>query len=479
MGLQINHNVAALNAWRNLGVSNSFLTKSLEKLSSGYRINRGADDPAGLLISEQLRAQISGLDQAVKNSSDAISMVQTAEGALTEMNNMLNSIRTLAVHAANTGANDTNSIAADQTAVDKAIDSMQRIATTTKYAGKNLLDGSAGTSIDKKTAQASKMGAIVVGQVGASGTVDINITTVALQATYATTAIAACANGTLAVWVESGGVARTIGTYAVGSTVGSNGAAIASLINADSANTGIYASGNGTTDLNIWACGFGDSYKLRVVISSNVINAAADVNTSNLGTDVAGSFGGDIVTGSGLVLYGSSASSWSGTSVTLASNHSTITGALSIVTGALKFSLTDNAASTDVVSYSIGDMRSTKIGVVAALGNANGLDDVKAGAGFALATNASSAVAIIDDAINDVSTQRANLGAFQKYTLETTINNLGVTKENLTASESRVRDVDMAQEMMEFTKNQILVQAGTAMLAQANQLPQSVLQLLK
>ena len=124
MGLQINHNVAALNAWRNLGVSNSNLSKALEKLSSGYKINRGSDDPAGLLISEQLRAQITGLDQAVRNASDAISMVQTAEGALTEMNSMLNSIRSLAVHAANTGSNDTNALSADQSAVDKAIESM-------------------------------------------------------------------------------------------------------------------------------------------------------------------------------------------------------------------------------------------------------------------------------------------------------------------------------------------------------------------
>ncbi|MEK6556965.1 MAG: flagellin, partial [Candidatus Margulisiibacteriota bacterium] len=141
MGMQIMNNIAALNGWRNLGVSNAGLSKSLEKLSSGYRINRGSDDPAGLLISEKLRAQIGGLDQAVKNASDAISMVQTAEGALTEMNNMLNSIRSLAVHAANTGSNDTAAIAADQTAVDKAVTSIQRIATTTKFAGKSLLDG--------------------------------------------------------------------------------------------------------------------------------------------------------------------------------------------------------------------------------------------------------------------------------------------------------------------------------------------------
>ncbi|MEI7942604.1 MAG: flagellin, partial [Candidatus Riflemargulisbacteria bacterium] len=141
--MKINNNIAALNAWRNLGISEAGMSSSLEKLSSGYRINRGADDPAGLLISEKLRSQITGLNQAISNANDAVSMVQTAEGALTEINTMLNSIRGLAVHAANTSANDASSIEADQTAVDKAIESIQRIATTTKFAGKLLLNGSA------------------------------------------------------------------------------------------------------------------------------------------------------------------------------------------------------------------------------------------------------------------------------------------------------------------------------------------------
>lgn len=493
MGMQINHNIAALNAWRNLGVSNSQLGKSLEKLSSGFRINRGADDPAGLLISEQLRAQIGGLDQAVRNASDAISMVQTAEGALTEMNNMLNSIRSLAVHAANTGANDTNAIGADQTAVDKAVESIQRIATTTKYAGKNLLDGSAGTAIDLKTAGLTTVSGVIVGQVGQSGdNITYCIETKATEATkilsMAGTATAFSVAGTLTVWTENCGTAATVGVYAIAAA--DTRAAVIAKINSDSASTGVFASAEVNSQIALYSCAYGDSVKIRTVIAAELAGGGVAVDASAEGVDIVlhlkgGSTVGDEataveLTGSGLTVYGSSTSEWSGTQFAILSDANTtgeVAAALSIVTGNLQFSLTEDASSDNIISYSISDMRATKIGVVSTLSGSS-IDAIKSSAAYALSTDAAGAVQIIDDAINDVSTQRANLGAFQKYTLETTINNLGVTKENLASSESRVRDVDMAAEMMDFTKNQILVQAGTAMLAQANQLPQSVMQLL-
>ena len=480
--MQINHNIAAMNAWRNLGASNAQLGKSLEKLSSGYRINRGADDPAGLLISEQLRAQISGLDQAVKNASDAISMVQTAEGALTEMNNMLNSIRSLAVHAANTGSNDSNSIAADQTAVDKAVESMQRIATTTKYAGKNLLDGSAGTAIDVLAIASTKLSSVVVGQVGQSGQVSVNVTTIASAAVYTGNLNASggvfAAGGVITLWSENCGVAGTAGVYTT--TLNSTTTTcIAAMINSDSATTKVWASTTGGSDIAIYSCAYGDAQTVRFVADAQV--GCGAVNFTDVGQNIVASIGGEDLRGSGLVVTGSSTGAWLGTHFNVASDANligAITNALSIVTGNLQFSLTEDASTGNLISYSIADMRTSKLGVVSSLAGSN-IDAIKSTQTYALATNAANAVSIIDSAINDVSTQRARLGAFQKYTLETTINNLGVTKENLSASESRVRDVDMAAEMMVFTKNQILVQAGTAMLAQANQLPQSVLKLLQ
>jgi len=487
--MQINHNIAALNAWRALGVSNTNLSKSLEKLSSGYRINRGADDPAGLLISEQLRAQIGGLDQAVKNASDAISMVQTAEGALTEMNNMLNSIRTLAVHAANTGANDASSIQADQTAVDKAVESMQRIATTTKYAGKSLLDGSAGTSIDIK--DATKVANVVVGQAGQSGgNVSFSITTAAAEAGNSivvnTSGTVFASTGVVTIWSENCGTANSVGVYSVTANSTTN-VCLAAKINSDSARTQVWASAETASNLAVYSCAYGDQISLRIAAAGTMTAAGTAVNSTTTGVDVVAviyasqnSVEIETLKGSGLAVHGSTTGAWVGTSFSVLSDANTAgvkVDALSIVTGNLQFSLTDDASTANQISYAISDMRTSKIGVVSSL-TGSSIDAVKSGQTYSMANNASAAVTIIDDAINDVSTQRANLGAFQKYTLETTINNLGVTKENLTASESRVRDVDMAAEMMDFTKNQILVQAGTSMLAQANQLPQSVLKLL-
>ncbi|RLE14959.1 hypothetical protein DRJ04_01310, partial [Candidatus Aerophobetes bacterium] len=148
--MRIAHNITALNAWRQLNLVNSQLGKSVERISSGYRINRAGDDPAGLVISENLRAQIVGMDQALRNTQDGISMVQTAEGALTEIHSLLDSMRSLALHAANTAGVTAEAIAADQEQLDSAIESIERIATTTAYAGKKLLDGTAGKQAEIK-----------------------------------------------------------------------------------------------------------------------------------------------------------------------------------------------------------------------------------------------------------------------------------------------------------------------------------------
>ncbi len=269
MGLRINQNIEALNAYRNLSVNSGQMSKSLEKLSSGYRINRAADDAAGLSISEGLRSQVGGLKQAVSNSQDGISVAQTAEGSLNEVHSILQRMRDLAVQASNTGSLDGNATAAAQSEFSALNDEIDNISKTTKFGSQNLLDGSFN------------------------------------------------------------------GTFQVGAN--------------------------------------------------------------------------------------------SGESVTL------------------------NIASSD----------STTLGTKT----------------IDLTTGASAAISTLDDAIKTVSTQRASLGATQNQ-FEHTINNLNVAVENVSASESRIRDTDMAAEMVKFTRSQILSQAGTSMLAQANQAPQSVLKLL-
>jgi flagellin len=271
MSLRINLNTAALNAHRQLQSTDNALAASIEKLSSGYRINRAADDPAGLAISENLRAQVSGLGQAISNSSDAVNLIKTAEGALAEVHNLLRTMRNLALHAANTGANDDTAIAADQAQITSALAALDRISTNTQFGTKVLLDGSA-TALDF--------------QIGANSG---QTTTVAIDS----------------------------------------------------------------------------------VASADLGVAAIDVST-----DAAG------------------------------------------------------------------------------------------------------AIDLLDTAISTVSTMRAGLGATQRD-LESNISSLSVAKENIAASESSIRDADMAAEMVNFTRSQILLQAGTAMLTQANAAPQALLSLLR
>jgi len=286
MGLRINNNIAAQNAYRNLSITDSQMSKSLEKLSSGYRINRAADDAAGLSISEGLRSQIGGLKVAVRNAQDGISVVQTAEGALTETHSILQRMRDLSVQAASTGSQDSDARSAAQTEFSQLNQELDRIAPTTAFGGQKLLDTSS----------------------------------TAYQGTF---------------------------------QVGANGS------------------------------------------SSDQI--AVDLSTAAFGSG------------------------------------STLTG-----------------------------FDSSGLGVGA-------LD---------LTTAGTAAIDSIDTAIKGVSTARATLGAYQNR-FEHTINNLNVAVENLSASESRIRDTDMAQEMVSFTRSQILTQAGTSMLAQANQAPQNVLSLLR
>ena len=276
MGLRINQNIAAFNAYRNLTTTDMQMAKSLEKLSSGFRINRAADDAAGLSISERLRSQVGGLKVAVRNAQDGISVIQTAEGALNEVHSLLQRMRDLAVQASNSGSQDTASQSAAATEVAQAVNEIDRISASTKYGSNVLLDAS--------------------------------------------------------------------------------------------------------------------------------------------------------------------------------------------VTGGFTFLVGADGASVNLINFSISSVSSSSLSVNAVSAS--------------VASGLTSAISAIDSAISYVSSVRSTLGAYQNR-FESTINNLNVTVENLTSSESRIRDTDMAQEMVNFTRSQILSQAGTAMLAQANQASQGVLQLLR
>lgn len=320
MSTRINTNTTAFEAARNLSTNSEAVSKNIQRLSSGMRINSGADDAAGLVISQSMRAQVAGFEQATRNTNDAINEVKTAEGALNEVHSLLMNVRQLVLHAANSGANDATAAGADKAAIQQAVDSIDRIAKTTQFNNKDLLKG-AGTSAT-----------------GTSSTLTFQI--------------------------------------------GSNG-------------------------------------------GQTVAVTIADSRSSNLGTVAAGS---------------------------------TYAGA-------------GGTTSSFATAHSLADLGSSA--------GATGIDVASTTASNANGDFAQQALAIVDKAITDVSTTRSNLGAIQSNELQSNVRSLGVAQQNIAASQSTIQDTDLSAEIVNFTKNQILVQAGTSALAQANQAPQAILRLLQ
>jgi flagellin-like hook-associated protein FlgL len=420
MGLRVNNNIAALNAYRNLSVTDGQMSKSLEKLSSGFRINRAADDAAGLAISEGLRSQIGGLKVAVRNTQDGVSVVQTAEGALTETHSILQRMRDLAVQANNTGGLNDDAKKNIQSEIGQLKSELNRIADTTTFNGTKLLDGNytkafqvganAGETISVNVATAMGAAGLKVDGVDVTTKGDYDFTTGA-AANGKVTISTAAASGTAAVMTlqeSSGSFDFTAGSGTVAS----------------------FESLAGTISFG------GKSFDLTTVEYKDT-----DGNGTTTGTEMLASLNTAAKSALGLT---TNPFAGSATGVTF-----TVTDAVSGYTGTSGFALSDSAQ-----------------------------DKAKATATFTAASGAEGAINKLDAAIKTVSTQRADLGAIQNR-FDHTINNLNVAVENLTASESRIRDADMAQEMVQFTRNQILSQAGTAMLAQANQASQGVLSLLR
>ena len=396
--MRINQNVMANNASRNLSNTNVMLGKSLEKLSSGFRINRAADDAAGLVVSQGLRAQIGGLKQATRNAQDGISVVQTAEGALNEVHTMLNRMRDLSVQAANSGGNDPAARSAAQAEITALATEIDRVSSQTRFGNTKLLDGNYGVT-----------------NASITGTSALTFTTAAASA------FTVNINGLGAV------------TANIGANVAVSGATAATAVGA-AINSALAASGNAAIQ----------AFAGKVSVTSVAVGA-----NSSLKIDVAG-----LTNAQTFVLA-------DGANTPLAALG--LTGAVTAAAGAGgTFQIGANA--NEVVGLTIGKADSATLGVNA----------------LAVTTDAGAALAItaLDAAISSVSTTRGNLGALQNR-FESMINNLQVTTENLSASESRIRDTDMAMEMVSFTKNNVLLQAGTAMLSQANQVPQSILSLLR
>ena len=387
--MRIQHNIMAMNAYRNYTNNTSALNKNLEKLSSGYKINRAGDDAAGLAISEKMRAQITGLDKAQDNAQDGISLVQTAEGALTEVHDMLNRMVELATQSAN-GTYEKTDRDNLQAEVTELLDEIDRISETANFNGIELLDGSLSNGFTAK---------------GTFGTTELTFgSNVAASVTFSDGS--SIAGGTISVTFTADGADVKLGTQNNGDTYTAE--EIQEAIRAEAKKQ---ATGKGANFLSFTVSG-GD-----ITVAAGAITVMGKVQTTGTAKD-----------------------------------------------GGLKLQIGDSADPANQLTVQIGSMSATSLNI--------------ANIDISTADGASDAIDLIKTAINTVSTTRGTLGATQNR-LEHTINNLSVMEENIQNAESAIRDTDVADEMMAYTKNNILIQSAQAMLAQANQVPQGVLQLLQ
>ena len=464
----VQHNMQAMNANRMLNITTGAQSKSTEKLSSGYRINRAADDAAGLTISEKMRKQIRGLDQASTNAQDGVSSVQTAEGALTEVHSMLQRMNELAVQA----ANGTNSKESDRQAIQDEIDQLtteiDRVAETTKFNEIYLLkgDNASTKNVYMKGHDAGLKGALTDSAKSATFVMDTlkagdkykiagKEYTIGSSKTEITTAINAFATAGNEITID--GISYTYKDANGGKAAGwykdgdqTNGTAI---VVADTVKGGSKASVNGKdytamTDQDANDIDDDDSSVITAAEAKKKIKAEL------LAANSIGTVNGDATVSDGADAAGK-------TTYTITKGYATVADTLSF-----NLHVGADADMTNKITVDIDVMNSANLGV-------KGLNVTDA-----TGTAATYAVDAISDAIAKVSSQRSALGAVQNR-LEHTIDNLDNIVENTTTAESRIRDTDMAEEMVEYSKNNILAQAGQSMLAQANQSNQGVLSLLQ
>ena len=481
----INTNIMSLNSQRNLNSSQNALQTSLQRLSSGLRINSAKDDAAGLAISERFTSQIRGLDQAVRNANDGISLAQTAEGALAESGNILQRIRELSVQSAN-ATNSASDRQALQSEVSQLVSELDRIASSTEFNGQKLLDGTFGTAIFQVGANANQTIQATTGNFRTS-----NFGNHRVEGAGPSTGTEARLNG------ESLTVTGSLGTEQLSIDPGSSARDVAELVASKSNDTGVTAFALTEEKITFDAAGAytaqissdnAESTKVAFTISatqggdalSGAITAFNDISSktgvtariseSGDGIILRNSTGNNINfgegpanTNSGHMMIGDIALR-SGAETAAAAEGDPLSGA--VVTGQVTF---DSDKSFSVV----GDAGET-VELAAEASNLNSVNNMDVSS----VASANLTLATVDAALNTVSNQRAKFGAIQSR-FGSTIANLATNSENLSAARSRIRDTDFAKETAELTRNQILQQAGTAMLAQANVAPQNVLALLQ
>jgi len=495
MAQVINTNIASLNAQRNLNSSQGALQTSLERLSSGLRINSAKDDAAGLAISERFTAQIRGLNQAVRNANDGISLAQTGEGALAETVNSLQRVRELAVQS----ANDTNSAsdrASLQGEVNQLVSEIQRIATTTQFNGQNILDGSFTSAKFQVGANAGQTIGVSIGSAKAN---EIGSNTASSEGSVGVAlALAADASGNNGVAAQTLTVSGSAGSSTVDLAGGESAKEVAEAVNGLQSSTGVTASARtelvidnfqagATGQVSFALTGEGTAnIAANVSATDDLSNVAAAINSSSATTGITAELSDDRAS---ITLI-----SENGDDISLADVATDNAGATPPVFDVTADTETVSLVDTDggggatdsvivggQVSFSASEsfsVNTTAAGTVLTNASENStLSDV-ASIDISSQSSSTEALSIVDGALEFVNGLRADLGAVQTR-FESTISNLSTTAENLSAARSRIQDADFAAETAALTRAQILQQAGTSVLAQANQTPQNVLSLLQ
>lgn len=484
---RINTNVPALIAQRNLAKSNADLTTSLQRLSTGLKINRGADNPAGLIVSERLRTEIAGVNQAVDNIERASNVIATTEGSLEEINNLLVSIKGLTIEAANTGAFSQDEIAANQLQIDSAIDSITRISNTSSFAGLRLLNG----SLD-----------YVTSGVNTAQIQDVRINSVnfGLEA-YKPVAVEVINSAETAQLFLSGNVGGSAGallssitfevqgntgvevfTFASGTTLSAVTAAINSTKDATGVSASLVNPADQTSGMVFTSMTFGSNsfVSVRKLDDGAFFQTYDQKNGAPIqrdtGEDVLALVNGSLALGEGLKV--------SLHSTTLNVELTLTETAAQTLNTPYEFDITGGGA-TYQIGPTVNSQQQVGFGIQSVAASRLGSEEVgfltsiiSGGENSLIAGRPREAGLIIDKAIDQISKLRGRIGAFERNTLQTTLRGTQIAIENLTSAESNIRDTDFAEETSKLTRAQILQQAGTSTLALANSSAQSVLSLL-
>ncbi|MCP4752814.1 MAG: flagellin [Proteobacteria bacterium] len=506
MSFRVNHNISALNAHRSLQTNNTDLSRSLERLSSGLKISRASDGPAAFAISEHIRSQVSGVNQAIENSEMAVSILQTSEANMGEITTLLNSVRQLVIHSLNEGANNEASLNADQHEIRNALETIHEIADKAQFGDKKLLDGSNGVSGTTTGSDLEFVGASMNTKDSREEGFEVKITQAAtrshIRGVTALTQEMVTAGEKLTV-IADGKLASY--TSREDDTVETTVQNLRSAVERKGLDLEITM--NDANMIDIRHRKYGSDYDFQVSSSTAGVLSETGQEIMNVeaGKNVKGTINGESTTGRGQVLTGiEGAKCIDGLSVRYYADGKDYllppdcqvydlqsdeeageaerpeipedglsAGRVFVAQNSMKFQVGGNKA--QMIGIALMDMKPANFAINMA--NQSGFEsladiDVREHQG------AQDSLMLVDHAINQIASERGKLGAFQKNSLETNLSNLRVANENLISSESIIRDTDMAKEMAIFTRDQIKTNSSSAMLAHSNQVSENVLQLL-